>query len=139
MARVILRKLSEKMHADGYVTTQEAAELVGRANGGSFPAVLRKYKVEEIPAGKIIFWKREDLLKVPPATETAVAGGNARHEEFISERIAKLARVAIEELIGNASELDDKLAQRVDALEAAVVKLEAFRKYMEEGTTPSNG
>ena len=74
-------ELTDHMRSMGYVTTKEACDIIGRAPSGTTNRVMESAGVKTIRAGRIIYWRKDDLIRVPSVREDALVKARAARAE----------------------------------------------------------
>jgi hypothetical protein len=78
--------LMDKLRELGYVSTDEACKIVGRAPSGSTNALFIKHKVDRVVLGSStrspVMWRAADLAAVPPPNpaKQGKSNGQAAYE-----------------------------------------------------------
>jgi hypothetical protein len=89
-------ELTDHMRSMGYVTTREACDIIGRAPSGTTNRMMESLGVKTIRAGRIIYWRKDDLSKVPPVRDDVMAkvreAKTNRKEEANSAAIAQIIK-----------------------------------------------
>ncbi len=116
-------ELTEHMRSMGYVTTREACDVIGRAPSGTTNRVMESHGVKTIRAGRIIYWRKEDLSKVPPVRDDVMA--KVRAAKTIHKEVGTV------EVINKLA----PLTKRVSDLE---IRLAVLESYMNDIFTVKN-
>jgi hypothetical protein len=102
----------------GYVTTKEACDIIGRAPSGTTNRLMEANGVKTIKAGRIIYWRKDDLSKVPSVRDDVMA---------------KVREAKAEHKVGAAGLAP--LSKRVTDLE---IRLAVIESYMNDIFTVNN-
>ena len=88
-------ELTDHMRSMGYVTTREACDIIGRAASGTTNRIMESSGVKTIRAGRIIYWRKDDLIRVPSVREDALVkarAARAERKDSTSPAVTPLAR-----------------------------------------------